>query len=215
VSPFRRFPAVIWVVAALAGAGVWAPAARAQAAGAPATAQALCDALLTAMKEGKSVDFAARRDHLAPEIKRDLDLAFMTRLVVGPPWRDLSAGDRQQLVEAFGDYSIATYAQRFKGYSGEHFEVDPAPSPLASGDCIVHTKLFTGDPQPVQLDYLMRKGGERGWRIIDVYLSGTISEMAARRSEYSTVLRQGGAAALVELLRKKTADLGTQRPESS
>jgi len=59
----------------------------------------------------------------------------------------------------------------------------------------------------VELDYLLRKTGDQ-WRIIDVYLNGTISEMAARRSEYSTVLRDGGAPALVELLRKKAVDLG-------
>jgi phospholipid transport system substrate-binding protein len=85
---------------------------------------------------------------------------------------------------------------------------------LANGDCIVHTKLFTGDPEPVQLDYLMRKSGSR-WRIIDVYLSGTISEMAARRSEYSAVLRQGGAPALIDLLTKKAAEFVNQRPGSS
>ena len=147
---------------------------------------------LTAMKRGPALGYAGRRDLLTPEIQGDLDLAFMTRIVVGPPWRSLGPGDRQNLVEAFSAYSIATYAQRFKSYSGERFEVDPSPTVLPSGDCIVHTKLFTSDPQPVQLDYLMRKSGDR-WRIIDVYLSGTISEMAARRSEYSTVLRQGGA----------------------
>jgi phospholipid transport system substrate-binding protein len=45
------------------------------------------------------------------------------------------------------------------------------------------------------------------WRIIDVFLSGTISELAARRSEYSLILRTGGAQALVDLLKKKTAEL--------
>jgi phospholipid transport system substrate-binding protein len=58
----------------------------------------------------------------------------------------------------------------------------------------------------VQLDYMMRLKEGR-WRIIDVFLSGTISELAARRSEYSLVLRTGGAPALVDLLRKKTAEL--------
>jgi phospholipid transport system substrate-binding protein len=53
----------------------------------------------------------------------------------------------------------------------------------------------------------MRKNADR-WQIIDVYLNGTISEMAARRSEYSTVLRQGGAPALVALLHKKATELG-------
>jgi phospholipid transport system substrate-binding protein len=59
----------------------------------------------------------------------------------------------------------------------------------------------------VQRDYLLRHEGDR-WRIIDVFLSGTISELAARRSEYSATLRQGGPAALADLLRKKTADFG-------
>ncbi|HEV8073253.1 MAG TPA: ABC transporter substrate-binding protein [Opitutaceae bacterium] len=174
---------------------------------APATAKELCDALITAMKKGSSVDFAARRDLLAPVVQRDYDLPFMTRIVVGSAWRNFSADDRQKLVEAFTAFSIATYAESFSGYSGEHFEVDPSPTPLPSGDCIVHTKLFTSDPEPVQLDYLMRKSGDH-WRIIDVYLSGTISEMAARRSEYSAVLRQDGAKGLIDLLTKKTAELG-------
>jgi phospholipid transport system substrate-binding protein len=181
---------------------------------APGTVKSLCDAVLAGMKQGSSLNFAARRDLLAPEIRRDLDLAFMTRIVVGPAWRSLAAPDRQQLVEAFSDFSIATYAERFRSYSGERFEVDPSPSPQPNGDSIVHTKLFTGGPDPVQLDYLLRKSDDQ-WRIIDVYLNGTISEMAARRSEYSTVLRQGGAPALVELLKKKAVDLGNYLPGSS
>jgi phospholipid transport system substrate-binding protein len=174
---------------------------------APATAQALCDALLAAMKGGSAMSYSARYALLAPEVERDFDLPLMTRLVVGPPWRELAAPDRAKLVEAFSTYSIATYAQRFKGYSGERFEVDPVTSALPNGDAIVHTKLFTGGAQsaPVQLDYLTRKSGMT-WRIIDVYLNGSISELAARRSEYSTVLRQGGASALVSLLQGKSAD---------
>jgi len=183
------------------------PTARAEEAGAPATAQALCDALLAAMKRGSSLDFAARKELLGPEIRRDVDLELMTRLVVGPPWRNLVPSDRQQMMKAFSDYCVAIYVERFKSYSGERFEVDPTPRLLPGGDRIVHTKLFTGDPNPVQLDYLMRMDGGH-WRIIDVYLSGTISELAARRSEYTTILRQGGASALVALLRRKTAELG-------
>lgn len=159
------------------------------------------------MKQGSALNFAGRRDLLGPEIRKDLDLGLMTRIVVGPPWRGLGATDRQQLVDAFSDYSIATYAERFTSYSGQRFEVDPNSTLLPSGDSIVHTKLFTGGTDSVELDYLLRKTGDQ-WRIIDVYLNGTISEMAARRSEYSAVLTTGGAQGLVNLLRKKTAELG-------
>jgi len=172
-----------------------------------ATARSLCDALIAAMKQGSTLTFAARDRQLAPEIRQDFDLALMSRIIVGPPWRGLAPTDKQQIVDAFSDYSVASYAQRFKSYSGERFEVDPAAIRNPNGDCVVHTKLYTGGPDPVQLDYLMRLSEGR-WRIIDVYLSGTISELAARRSEYSLVMRTGGAPALVDLLRKKLLELG-------
>jgi phospholipid transport system substrate-binding protein len=183
------------------------PVARGEETAPAATATSLCDALLAAMKRGASLDFAGRKALLEPEIRRDFDLARMTRLVVGPTWKNLTPSDSQQLVDAFGAFSVATYADQFKSYAGERFEVDPAATVSAKGDSIVHTKLFTGGPAPVQLDYLMRKTDGQ-WRIIDVYLNGTISEMAARRSEYAAVLNQGGAPALVSLLKKKTDELG-------
>jgi phospholipid transport system substrate-binding protein len=204
MHPIRR---LALVVLAFATGVAFRPAACSQDAAPSGTARALCDALLSAMKRGPALDFAARRDLLAPEIGRDLDVPLMTRLIVGPSWRNFAPSDRQQLVDAFSAYSVATYAERFKSYAGERFDVDPVPVKLPSGDCIVHTRLFTGDPDPVQLDYLMRSRDGR-WRIIDVYLSGTISELAARRSEYSAVLREGGAPALVALLLKKADELG-------
>ncbi|HEX3728685.1 MAG TPA: ABC transporter substrate-binding protein [Opitutaceae bacterium] len=191
----------------LAAAALLIPApARAADAGASATAQSLCDALLASMKKGSALDFKGREALLAPEVQKDLDLAFMARIVVGPPWRSLSADDQRQLTQAFSDYSVATYAQEFASYSKDRFEVDPTPAAMG-GNTLVHTKFFPGGGDPVQLDYLMRQEAS-GWKIIDVYLNGSISQMAARRSEYSTTLRQGGASALIALLKKKTADLG-------
>jgi len=204
--PVVALSAFIWPMASAraespgGGASATAPAKT----GAPAVAQSLCDALIGSMKRGAALDFAGRSALLDPEVRRDFDLPFMTRIVVGPPWRELGEADRAKLVDAFSTYSVATYAQRFKDYSGERFEVDPSATPLPNGDCIVHTKLFPGGGAPVQLDYLMRKGAAN-WRIIDVYLNGSISELAARRSEYSTVLRKGGAAALITLLQDKSA----------
>ncbi len=131
----------------------------------------------------------------------------MTRLVVGPPWRSLKPDGQQRLISAFSDYSIAVYASRFKAYGGERFVVEPETTSLANGDAIGHTQLIPGTGDPVQLDYLMRNGAN-GWQVIDVFLSGTISELATRRSEYSAVLRSGGAEALIGVLHKKTAELG-------
>jgi len=192
----------VTMVAAAAPAADVAPAEPAPS----ATIQALCDALISAMKQGRALGFAGRRTLLEPVVRRALDLPLMTRLALGPPWRTLTPEQQAQLVEAFSDYSIATYANRFSDYSGERFTVDPSASRLANGDVIVHSSLVTKDPEPVRLDYLMRAhAGD--WQVIDVYLSGTISQLASYRSEFSSVVHTGGAPALIGLLKKKTADL--------
>ncbi|HXW40120.1 MAG TPA: ABC transporter substrate-binding protein [Xanthobacteraceae bacterium] len=170
-----------------------------------ATITSFYDALLATMKVGSAIGFAGRSERLAPAIRRAFDLPLMTRLMVGPQWPNLTAGQQEQLVAAFSEFSIATYANRFDDYSGERFEVDPAPSATSNG-VIVHSRLIKTDGDAVQIDYLMRDNNA-GWQIIDVYLSGTVSELATRRSEFSAVLRRGGADALVDVLQKKAAQL--------
>lgn len=169
------------------------------------TISSFYDTLLSTMKDGPAIGFSGRSERLSPAIRRAFDLPLMTRLMVGPQWVGLTAEQQQHLVAAFSEFSIATYANRFDDYSGERFEVDPTPTPTGNG-VIVHTRLVKTDGDDVQLDYLMRET-DGGWRIIDVYLSGTLSELATRRSEFSAVMRRGGADALVDALQKKAAQL--------
>ena len=171
-----------------------------------ATIDAFYDVLLAVMKDGQKLGFAGRRERLAPAITQAFDLPAMTRLVIGLQWQGFSPAEQQQLVAAFSDFSIATYASQFDDYSGESFEVDRKAVPAPGSDVIVRTKLVQPKDNPVQLDYLLRDGQEK-WRIIDVYLSGTVSQLAARRSEFSSVLRQSGVSGLVTLLKQKTAEL--------
>ena len=194
-------------VAALAIAAA-APPMRADAT-APATPGAVVsgfyDTLLTTMKEGPKLGFEGRRAQLAPAIRRAFDLPLMTRLMVGPQWSGLTEEQQRDLVAAFSEFSIATYASRFDDYSGERFVVDAQPVPATTG-VIIHSKLMKTDGESVQLDYLLHEDSV-GWQIVDVYLSGTVSELATRRSEFSSILRRGGADALVDALQRKVAQL--------
>lgn len=176
------------------------------AAGSPVdTIKAFYDTLLSVMQQAKTLGLKGRYEKLDPAIHRAFNLPLMTRLSVGPDWQKLSPEEQKSLIGAFSDLSVSTYAARFDGYSGEHFEVDPKPTP-SSGGVIVTTKLVRPSDEPVQLNYLMREGDE-GWQILDVFLKGTISELATRRSEFSSVLRRDGAQALVQLIQNRAADL--------
>ena len=57
--------------------------------------------------------------------------------------------------------TIATYASRFDGYSGERFEVDPAVETRAAGS-VVHTRIVQSNGEPVALNYLMRESDGAG-----------------------------------------------------
>ena len=194
----------------LALAALAASAGRGNAAtpGPAATVQSFYGALLAVMKEGRQVPIAERYARLQPAIMRAFDLALMTRIAVGPDWLRLTAAQQQGLEIAFARYTISTYANRFDAYSGERFTVDPNPVANPNG-VIVKTRLVPAAGRPVSLDYLMRQGAGGQWQVLDVYLSGTISELATRRAEFTAVLHKEGADGLVRVLDQRSAALRT------
>jgi phospholipid transport system substrate-binding protein len=185
-----------------------AAAASADAGGPAATITAFYDALLAVMKASKTLTFDQRYARLQPAISRTFNLTLMTRIAIGPQWVNLPPPQQQELLQWFARYTISTYASRFDGYSGERFVVEPQPVQNPNG-VIVESRLLRPSDAPVTLDYLMRRGGDGAWQVIDVFLSGTISELATRRSEFVAVLGREGAEGLVRLLEKRVAALRT------
>jgi phospholipid transport system substrate-binding protein len=179
----------------------------------PAVARirAFYDALLGVMKDAERLGVRGRYDRLAPVIRMTFDLAAMTRIAVGLDWNSIPPDQQAMLVDAFSRMTIATYASRFDGYSGERFEVEPETEARNTGR-IVRTRLVPSAGVPITLDYLMRGSGSE-WKVVDVYLVGMISELATRRSEFLSILRSGGAPALIQQLREQAdRSLGAQSP---
>ena len=162
--------------------------------------------LLAVMKEAKRLSFAARYDRLAPSVSRTFDLALMTRIAIGPGWAQIAADQQQRLTDVFSRYTISVYANRFDDFGGERFEVDAKPAAGPNG-MIVASRIIKANGEAVPLNYLMRQDGSGVWKVIDVYLSGTISELATRRSEFVAVLQRGGADGLVRMIEQRTAAL--------
>jgi phospholipid transport system substrate-binding protein len=158
-------------------------------------------ALLDTMRQAKQLGMKGRYEKIAPVLSKTYDLPLMSRIAVGQSWDALSEAQREGIVNAFTRMTTATYASRFDGFSGERFEVlNTADQP--NGDKIVKTRIVQSDGKAVQLNYLMRNTAA-GWKIIDVYLNGTISELASRRAEFRSILKSGGPKALVSALNKQ------------
>ena len=51
-------------------------------------------------------------------IRRSFDIAEMARLSLGRSWPSLSDAQRQQMIESYGRYVSAIYADHFDSYAG-------------------------------------------------------------------------------------------------
>jgi phospholipid transport system substrate-binding protein len=196
--------------AALAGGLLIASLGSAQATGdAPrSVVEAFHATLLQVMKQASQLGFQGRYKTLQPAIENAFNLPLMARLAIGPQWTSIAPEQQQRLIEGFRRLTFATYASRFDSYDGEQFETKGEKSGGAGGGTLVETRLVPqrGNGDPVDLSYLVRQDGGR-WQIIDVFLSGTISELATRRAEFTSVLRRDGAEGLTAMLERKVAEL--------
>jgi len=197
----RRRQAMLRAMAMLAGLALARPALAAEGDPAAMPIRTFYDVLLAVMKQADQLGVRGRYDKLAPVIRSTFDLPAMTRIAVGPEWTAIPPDQQTALLDNFARMTIATYANRFDGWSGQSFEVDAEVLPRNNGR-IVRTKLVRPKEEPVTLNYLMRGAGD-SWKVVDIYLSGTISELATQRSEFGAILKAGGPAALIESLRQQ------------
>ncbi len=160
--------------------------------------------LLDIMKNAEKLGYKGRYEKFTPVVDKTYDLPLMARISVGPQWATLTPDQQAKVTEAFRQLSIATYASRFDGFGGESFQIT-GEAPTGTDD-VVDTKMIRPNDDPVDLNYRLRKTGD-DWKIIDVFLSGTISQLANYRSEFSLTLRTKGADGLVQLINDKVAAL--------
>ena len=163
------------------------------------------DGLLAVMKEADALGVTGRYRRLEPEIERAFHLRLMARVTSGSFWKKAAADRRDGLAAAFTRLSVATYASRFDGYSGQDFETTgDRPGPRATH--LVDTRILSPGETPVPLTYVLKRLDGR-WGIVDVLLETGISELAVRRSEYRRVLEKDGVDGLIAVLDAKANEL--------
>ena len=190
-------------------AGLFAVCTALPSAASNADAVAVVDnlhaALLEIMQNANTLGYAGRRDRIAPVIERSFDLPFITRFTLGRYWSDLSAEKRDAAVQTFSRWTIAHYAGRFNGYSGEQFETLSSESERRDRE-LVRTVLDT-KKEKITLDYLLHETDGK-WRIINVIANG-VSDLSLKRADYGAVMKSGGLDTLIAKLNDQIHELET------
>jgi phospholipid transport system substrate-binding protein len=176
---------------------------QAQTPSAAAYIQTYYRELMPTIQQAGRLTVRERDKRFAPAITGAFDFPTMTRLAVGPAWKSFSAAQQAAVQEAFTRFIVADYASQIDDYSGESFVVDPQTSPASRGGGeIVKTRLLQPGGRTVNINYLVRGG-----RVVDVYLNGTISDLATRRDEFASIIASGGADGLIKRLQDRTQTL--------
>src|SRR5215471_20260811 len=160
--------------------------------------------LLDTMRQAQQLGARGRYQKLEPVVFRTFDVPYMAKLSIGPGWNALTPEQKKQAAHAYGRYIAATYASRFDGYSGERLEVF-GEQKIKRGT-MVQSRIVKSDGEPVAINYMVHDNAV-GYQVRDVYVTGTISELATKRSEFATILRTNGIDGLIASLNKKADDL--------
>lgn len=152
--------------------------------------------LLEVMQQADRLGYQGRYQKLAPVLSQIFNFRGMARVSVGQETYDaLEPAKQEKLVDAFTRMSVATFASRFDGYSGERFEV-LGTEPAGRDSLLVKTNLVKSSGTPVALNYFMRPVSNT-WQVLDIYMETNFSELARRRSEFTSVLSREGFDGLI------------------
>jgi phospholipid transport system substrate-binding protein len=168
--------------------------------------EALHENLIGVMKDAQTLGYEGRFAKLDPVIHELFDIPFMAEKSIGRHWKAVDDANRARLLATFGRFTVANYAGRFTDYSGQRFETLREEA-SKHGTVLVYSRLVSPDREPVDLNYRLRPAAGSGWKIIDVLLNGTVSELALRRSEYSALIQREGFPALMTALDRRIDDL--------
>ena len=196
---FRSFIAIFVALWLTAGS-----IAHAEEKSASAVIESLHVSLLAMMKDADTLGFEGRRKYMEPVVAQSFNMPIIAYLSTKYIWKKFNNNQQKQLIDTLERLSVATFAARFKGYSGESFRV-LSEEPATEDSVFVNTELVKADGDVIVLKYLLHRS-DIGWRIIDVYFLGTHSELSMRRSEYLTVFQRDGFEGLLSKLEQKTVD---------
>ena len=164
------------------------------------TIKSLHSSLLEAMRGGDKLGFQGRYKLLTPIIESSHDLDFIAKTILGREWAKLSGEQKEILISHFHKLSISTYSGWFKEHNGEQFKYIEQKE-MPRDYVLVRSQLIRSNGDTVSFDYLLRQE-KKDWKIINILADG-VSDLALRRVEYRSILKQKGFKDFIDMLKKK------------
>ena len=139
------------------------------------------------------------------------DFAAMAALATAQSWHKATAEQKKRLTEEFKTLLVRTYASALSAYSQQKFDFRPLRAKPTDTDVTVNVRVLQPGAQPVTIDYSMEKAAA-GWKVYDVMVGG-VSLVANYRTEFASMVREGGVEGLIKGLQAKNRSLESAAPK--
>lgn len=131
-----------------------------------------------------------------------VDLEKTTRLAAGRYWRQASATQQKDLVQAFKGTLIRTYSGALANFDpASQLKTLPFRGDPKADDVVVRSVLSQGNGPSVGIDYRLEKTAE-GWKIYDLNVEG-IWLIQNYRNQFAQQISQNGVQGLIDALNQK------------
>ena len=137
-------------------------------------------------------------------VKKTYNAEKMIEKIIGDTWKKTNKKDQEEIVIIFQEYIARNYLKRFKKIKNPTFNYKESKK-IGEKFMLVKTDLVV-DKEEVSINYLLLFDNNK-WRIFDVLLAGSISEIATKKSEFSSFIRDGKITPLINALKKQNSAL--------
>ena len=158
--------------------------------------------LQTILKKISQKDNSPFFENTLLAIKSLYDAKKMIQMIVGDHWNIISEEKKKELTHVFEQYITSNYLKMFKNIQDPSFKYINEKK-IGKNYRLVKTSMIIDKSESVEINYLLKKTDNK-WRIFDVLLAGSVSEIATKKSEFSKHLETGGVESLIKALKAIT-----------
>ena len=130
-------------------------------------------------------------------VKNSYDLEKMGKIIIGVDWKQMDTKTQKEFINVFKRFISVNYFRRFNKINELDFEHQTV---TVIGDKFKLARvILTADNEKFKIDYLLGFKNEK-WKIFDVLLDGSISEVATKKSDFKKIIKEEGVNGLVKNL---------------
>ena len=131
-------------------------------------------------------------------VKNSYDLEKMGKIIIGIDWKQMDTKTQKEFINVFKRFISVNYFRRFNKINELDFEHQTVTD--IEDKFKLARVILTADNEKFKIDYLLGFKNEK-WKIFDVLLDGSISEVATKKSDFKKIIKEEGVSGLVKNLR--------------